>query len=319
MSAIAVRLSIICPTCGYTSVEWLMDSILQCTGREDQVLFRAVLSTAVCSGPTLSCSEHLEFWASLQHPFLRFRGQILLVDSTCPLYTDSLTSADCTNPTCILSTGLQGGAIAGSFLGGVLAGSAFSLILIIAYFLRKSKRGRNAKSSDNDSPTLRYIKPNTFQEEPDPGYEPLPLHTSWVGSKCPEDSRAKNQTTSHYEDDDNQYEYPCIVASSLPSPIKGKAKKKSRSKDTGSEAESERAPKAKKKSESKNTGSEAESEKAPKAKKKSESKNTGSEAESEKAPKRVKELRSASSAVQKKQRVLEASNTSEQRTSGGKM
>ena len=42
---------------------------------------------------------------------------------------------------------------------------------------------------------------------------------------------------------------------------------------------------------------------------------TGSEAESEKAPRRIKELRSTS-AVQKEQRVQEASNPSEQRTPG---
>ena len=351
MSAIAVRLSIICPTCGYTSVEWLMDSILQCTGREDQVLFRAVLSTAMCSGPTLSCSEHLEFWASLQDPFLRFGEQVLLVDSTCPLYTNSLTSDDCmdpstsveaTDPTCIPSTVSRGGIIAASFLGGALAGFASSLILIIAtcaYFLRKPKRGRTTKSSENvesDNPTARYGGPS---QEPDIGYELSPSRgyagatssnsiskqshqsnkkrkhqpkspgqstastsvphydgltasssghyhakghfidhspASWMWSEVPEDPEAENQSASHYEDDDSPYDLPS--SNSLPHSKKGKAKKKPGSRDTGSEAESERVSK------------------------------------------RSKELRSTTTTtVQKEQRVREASNPSEQRMPGKKM
>ena len=248
MSAIAVRLSIICPTCGYTSVEWLVDSILQCTGREDQVLFRAVLSTAMCSGPTLSCSKHLEFWASLQDPFLRFGEQVLLVDSTCPLYTNSLTSDDCMDPSMrVEGTASQGGAIAGSFLGGVLAGFSFSLILIIAIYAYFQRTNRNAKSSENvesENPTMRYGRPKALSEEADPGYEPLPLRADWMWSGHP---GTKNQTTSHYEDDDNEYEIPCIIDSplpcgSLPNPKRVKAQKKLGSRDTVSKAESEKVP-----------------------------------------------------------------------------
>ena len=195
MSAIAVRLSIICPSCEYTNVDWLTNSFLQCTGRRDQVLFRAVLSAATCADPALSCNEHLEFWTSLPDPFLSLREQILLVDSTCSLYTNSSTSDDCidstevegTSPTCVPSTDSQGGIIAASFLGGVLAGFALSLILIIAtcaYFLRKPKGSETERNSDtveSDKPMQRYGRPKV-QEEPDLGYEPLPLH-GYTGGK----------------------------------------------------------------------------------------------------------------------------------------
>lgn len=341
VSEIAVRLSVICPNCEYTNVNWLTESSLQCTGRNDQVLFRAVLSAAACSNPALSCKEHLEFWASLQDPFLILGEQILLVDSTCSLYTNSSTSNECievegTSPTCTPSTDSRGGIIAASFLGGVLAGFALSLILIIAtcaYFLRKPKGSDTAKSSDDveyDNPMRTYRKA-AVQEDPDAGYEPLPLQgytggkasdsiskqshqsnkkkghqqkspgqstvstsvpyydgltasssghyhakghfvdhspASWMWSNVPEDPEAEHQAASQYDDDNSPYEFPSTCT--LPNPPQGKAVKKPGSRDTGSEAESE------------------------------------------KVSKRVKELRSAST-VQKEPTIQEASSTSEQK------
>ncbi len=134
---------------------------------------------------------HLNFWASLRDAFLKIDDQVLLVDSTCSLYIDSLDSSECMevrDTNCTECMGVEAGtvgteasgsnvegAIAGSLLGGTVLGSLLATaVLIGVYFcwLRKNHgRSKQEKELEREAvmaPT-RYTKP--AQSQDNAGYE----------------------------------------------------------------------------------------------------------------------------------------------------
>ena len=69
----------------------LDNSTVWCKGNHNQALFRAILASYPCQ----QCRACFEFWLSIPTPFLRLTNQILLADTTCPPYADSLNSSSC--------------------------------------------------------------------------------------------------------------------------------------------------------------------------------------------------------------------------------
>ena len=69
----------------------LTNFTLWCMGNRNQALFRATLASCPCQ----QCRACFEFWLSNTTPFLRLTNQILLADTTCSPYADSLNSSSC--------------------------------------------------------------------------------------------------------------------------------------------------------------------------------------------------------------------------------
>lgn len=207
-SALTERLYLICPNCMEQRGMVLANSTVWCEGNHNQTLFRAILASCPCQ----QCRACFEFWLSIPTPFLRLTNQILLPDTTCPPYADSLKSRSCmsqetslnknctntnpfncsscmhTNPlncsSCIAtnsfnSSCMQTSSISlvfGCLIGGVFLGVSASILVFLAVlFIRKYKLFQPGKVRDEAMPAPVRYKPDPREnvKGEDGGYEPI--------------------------------------------------------------------------------------------------------------------------------------------------
>ena len=221
------RLYLLCQQCEHPGIQ-LTDPTLLCTGDRNQVVFRATLARCPCR----KCHTCFEFWLSIPSPVLKLENQILLADTTCPLYTDSLDSNSCM----LQETAGQDcctGSIVGVLFGGIFTGVLISILTYVTVTcFRKCKATQQEKEDSEPAPTVRYLpdpKP-VVQQEVD-GYEPLYLfqstgnETEVLASSKAKSKRGKVtaaaslptkhcstwQDSSTQEPADGEYEIPSLV------------------------------------------------------------------------------------------------------------
>jgi len=197
LSAVVSRLHLLCQECKHPGIQ-LSDSTLLCTGDRNQVVFRATLARCPCR----KCHTCFEFWLSIPSPILKLENEILLADTTCPLYTDSLDSNSCRLQG---TTGQASCSIAGILFGGIFVGllvSLLALLTVIGFRKYRATRGgkgdiecratQDRKVDREPAPTVRYQPdPKLFVQEGSDGYEPLSPFQSTVAMVASSNTKSK--------------------------------------------------------------------------------------------------------------------------------
>ena len=140
-------------------------------------MFRAKLE--MCD---TECAAYLESFVSQKDSFLLAPdGSIVLPDSSCEVYADSLDSGDCiaitTQPPQPLSpVSYSPGALAGGIVAGVVAGILIGVVVtaVIAHLHRRS--------SAKDQKKQRKAQERFMRDDNDSPYEPISVRGRRVGS-----------------------------------------------------------------------------------------------------------------------------------------
>ncbi len=187
------RLDAICPTCGYNVWRAVLRSpSVTCSTAQNILVFRSDIST--CSGEKENCSllTHLEFFHSLDPPFLFVQNILFLLDPSCPLYATSLRSTDC----------LPGDSF--FLIFGALIGICIIVIIILVVWIRRKK----FKKYDETPHLMTSVAPRPVTNNTT-STRTTPAHTSTAHTgTTPQSKTGKASTTAAPEQlEESGYEY----------------------------------------------------------------------------------------------------------------
>ena len=198
------RLDAICPTCGYNVWRAVLRSpSVTCSTAQNILVFRSDIST--CSGEKENCSllTHLEFFHSLDPPFLFIESVLFLLDSSCPLYAISLRSTDCL-PGDSFSSSMLAGAVIGGLIFGALIGICIIFIIILVVWIRRKK---SKKYYETPHP-MTSVAPRPAATNNTTSTRTTPAHTS----TAPQSKTGKASTTAAPEQlEESGYEFLPLV------------------------------------------------------------------------------------------------------------
>ncbi len=208
------RLDVICPTCGYNVWRAVLRSpSVTCSTAQNILVFRSDIST--CSGEKENCSllTHLEFFHSLDPPFLFIESVLFLLDSSCPLYAISLRSTDCL-PGDSFSSSMLAGAVIGGLIFGALIGICIIFIIILVVWIRRKK---SKKYYETPHP-MTSVAPRPAATNNTTSTSTTPAHTSTAHtstahtSTAPQSKTGKASTTTAPEQlEESGYEFLPLV------------------------------------------------------------------------------------------------------------
>ncbi len=194
------RLDAICPTCGYNVWRAVLRSpSVTCSTAQNILVFRSDIST--CSGEKENCSllTHLEFFHSLDPPFLFIESVLFLLDSSCPLYANSLRSTDCLSGDSV-SSSMLAGAVIGGLIFGALIGICIIFIIILVVWIRRKK----SKKYDETPHPMTSVAPRPAATNNTTSTRTTPAHTS----TAPQSKTGKASTTAAPEQlEESGYEF----------------------------------------------------------------------------------------------------------------
>lgn len=161
------------------------DTRLLCNTEPNWFIFRAVLEEEV----VVYSGSILQQWMQSQSPHIILGNQVLLVDSSCPSFTNSVNSNSCmTTPSELAAV------VAGTFFGALLLGFLLTTTVtaVVIFFLRRYRLGKmSACPSKSSSSFCPEEEGECKQEE----YEPMNM-------------------LGVIEQSNDQYEYPQVLVSS---------------------------------------------------------------------------------------------------------